>query len=143
MGSSPHLRLLDGWPTATVRAVKAGRIALVALVLLGLVAVVTAGSRDDGPAVPGAVKGPGPGAPEVRGELPADRVVEVRAGDVVRLLVRSDEADVAEVPRLGLRWPVGPRVNGELVFVAPGEGRYGVRLRRQERRAGTLAVAAR
>ena len=80
-------------------------------------------------------------APEVTGELPADRIVRARLGDVVRLEVSSDSPDVAELADLGISADVAPGLPVELELVADRSGRFAVTLRDSGRRLGVLAVA--
>jgi hypothetical protein len=124
-------------------AVKAGRITLVVAVLLLFVALLSAaGTRDAGPAVPGAEKdATGTPAPVVEDQLPAARPIRAGLGDVVRLRVRADTPDEARIVRLALEWPVGPGLPGATTFVAERAGRFAVTLR-SGKRIGTLVVEA-
>jgi hypothetical protein len=120
--------------------VRARRITL--LVVLGLLAagLVASGSSRDEEAVPGAVASPGPAAPTTALELPADDPVRARAGEVVRLRVRAERPGEARILALGLDWPVGPGLPGEVVFVAPGPGELPVVLRGERGRLGVVEV---
>ncbi len=80
-------------------------------------------------------------APEVTGELPADRIVRARLGDVVRLEISSEQPDVAELADLGLSTDVAPGLPAELELVADRSGRFAVTLRDSGRSLGVLAVA--
>jgi hypothetical protein len=79
---------------------------------------------------------------EVRGELPADRVVRARPGDLVTLSVRSDVPDVARIAGLGVAAAVGPQIAGELRFEAFETGRFPVKLQLSGRTVGTVEIAA-
>ena len=80
-------------------------------------------------------------APEVRGELPSDRVVRARLGDVVRLQVTAESPDVAELADLGISVDVAPGLPAELELVADRSGRFAVTLRDTGRKLGVLAIA--
>jgi hypothetical protein len=121
--------------------VRAGRISLIVALLLVGVALVSASTGGEEAAVPGAVKTPGAPRPaQVEARLPARREVRVPPGAVVRLRVAAPASDRARIVRLGLDWPVGPGIEGDVVFVAPASGRFGVVLRDAGTRIGTLAV---
>jgi FtsP/CotA-like multicopper oxidase with cupredoxin domain len=83
-----------------------------------------------------------PPAPEVRGSLPADRVVRARVGDVVHVDVSTTLPDEAAILDLGLRAPTAIGAPGVLYFVADIPGRFPVELTMSNRRAGTIAVEA-
>jgi hypothetical protein len=83
-----------------------------------------------------------PAGRQVRGELPADRVVTARPGDFVVLRVRSDVPDVARVAGLGVQGAVGPGIPGELGFQALEPARHPVVLQVSGRRVGTVEVRA-
>jgi hypothetical protein len=121
------------------------------LVLLAAVVValgaVSAAQRDErdtsttGPAVTTTTApASAPPGTQVRGELPADRVVRARPGDFVVLRVRSDAPDVARIPELGVQAAVGPGIAGELGFQALEPGRYPVVLQLSGRRGGSVEI---
>lgn len=144
MGSAPHAAKLDVCRTAAYGPrVRARRTTLLVVLALVVAALVASGSGGDEEAVPGAVASPGPPAATAALELPAERPVEAAVGEVVRLRVASERPDEARVLALGLDWPVGPGLPGEVVFVATAPGRYPVVLRDAGERAGTVVVRPR
>jgi hypothetical protein len=72
--------------------------------------------------------------------MPGDRDVRAKVGDIVRVQVVHDAADVVQVAALGLSEPVDPGVAAELVFDADRAGRFAVTLRDAGRRVGTIEV---
>src|SRR3954453_19113927 len=90
------------------------------------------------PTTPRLPPGPG-GAP---GGLPRKRSGRATVGDVVRIDVRANADDIAEVTALGVSEPVGPGIPAQLVFDADHAGRFPVTLRDARRRIGTVVVRA-
>src|SRR3954462_13842061 len=76
----------------------------------------------------------------VVGRMPGGRDVRAKVGDVVRVEVVHDAADVVQVAALGLSEPVEPGIDAELVFDADRAGRFAVTLRDAQRRVGTIDV---
>ncbi|PTL56091.1 MULTISPECIES: hypothetical protein [Solirubrobacterales] len=125
----------------------ARRLLLLLSILLltaALSSALTASSRDDGDDAPPLRLTP-PTSPDdrVTANLPAERAVRARVGDVVVLRVRSADADRAEIRGLGVDVAVGSGLDGELLLVADRPGRFPVTLRYSGREIGTLAVADR
>jgi hypothetical protein len=81
-----------------------------------------------------------PPAPVVEASLPADKDVQARVGDVIRLLVRAPSADMVELATLGVDEPVDANQPAVIVFVADRAGRFRVRLRDAGEAIGTLRV---
>jgi hypothetical protein len=116
------------------------RIVVSTAVLIAMLVVLTTTSGRRHTSAP-AASPPSPPAPVVTGTLPGDRTVVARPGDVVRLQVRSDVPDEAEIAALGVHAPADPSVPAELDLVAGAPGRYEVDLRYSARPVGMLVVA--
>jgi hypothetical protein len=118
---------------------------VVLLIAIGAVANATVPREKDppvrrttpAPAVPAQAA---PVANVVVGRLPGKRDVRAKVGDIVRVEVVHDAADVVQVAALGLSEPVDPGVAAELVFDADRAGRFAVTLRDAGRRVGTIEV---
>jgi FtsP/CotA-like multicopper oxidase with cupredoxin domain len=80
-----------------------------------------------------------PAATVVEAKLPG-RDVRAKVGDIVQVRVTNDDADVVQVPALGLSEPVEPDLAAELVFDADRAGRFAVTLRDAQKRVGTIDV---
>jgi hypothetical protein len=78
----------------------------------------------------------------VQGQLPADKTIRARAGEIVRIHVKSVSPDLAEIFSLGVSTPVGPGINAPLEFVANQAGTFEVTLRYAGERVGRVVVAA-
>lgn len=65
---------------------------------------------------------------QVVATLPGDSPVRAKVGDSVVLRVRSDTPDIAQMLKLGLSTSVGPKLLGELQFVADAPGTFPVTL---------------
>ena len=65
---------------------------------------------------------------QVVATLPGDSPVRAKVGDSVVLRVRSDTPDIAQMLQLGLSTSVGPKLLGELQFVADAPGTFPVTL---------------
>jgi hypothetical protein len=72
--------------------------------------------------------------------LPSRHDVRARVGDVVRIEVSHDAADVVQVLTLGVAEPVEPGLAAQLVFDADRAGRFAVTLRDAGTRIGTVDV---
>ena len=126
----------------------AGRRVLLFVVLLiaiGAVASATVPREEDPPVrrpapAPDVPAQAAPVADVVVGRLPGNRDVRAKVGDIVRVEVVHDAADVVQVAALGLSEPVDSGVAAELVFDADRAGRFPVTLRDAGRRVGTIEV---
>src|SRR4051794_17265791 len=117
---------------------------VVLLIAIGAVASATVPREEDPPVRRTTPASPvpaqaGPVANVVVGRLPG-RDVRAKVGDIVRVEVVHDAADVVQVAALGLSEPVDPGVAAELVFDADRAGRFAVTLRDAGRRVGTIEV---
>jgi hypothetical protein len=119
---------------------------VVLLIAIGAVANATVPREEGAP-----VRRPAPGPPVpppavpatvVVARLPGHKDVRAKVGDVVRVEVAHDAADVVQVTALGLSEPVEPDIAAELVFDADRPGRFAVTLRDAQRRVGTIDVGA-
>jgi len=122
--------------------VRARRLAvLVSLVVLVVVVLASAAARQDSAheavAPPPSAARP---SPVVDGALPADRVVHARAGDVVRLSVRTKSAATVAIPGLGVDAIGTPDEPARFVLTIPEPGRYAVVVDGTGRRLGTISV---
>jgi hypothetical protein len=141
LGAAPEGEAIAHHP----EGVMAGRRLLLfvfLLVMIGAVASALA-PRQQQPAVrrPAEVEPvPAPAADVVIARLPARRDVRARVGDVVRIEVAHDAADMVLVPALGLAEPVDRGIAAELVFDADRAGRFAVTLRDAGKRLGTIDV---
>src|SRR3954469_19431319 len=118
---------------------------VVLLIAIGAVANATVPRQEDPPVrrTTPAPSVPSPAAPVanvVVGRLPGRKDVRAKVGDIVRVEVVHDAADVVQVSALGLSEPVDPDVAAELVFDADRAGRFAVTLRDAGRRVGTIEV---
>src|SRR3954452_21399967 len=118
---------------------------VVLLIAIGAVANATVPRQEDPPVrrttpAPTVPAQNGPAAKVVVGRLPGDRDVRAKVGDIVRVEVAHDAADVVQVAALGLSEPVDPGIAAELVFDADRAGRFAVTLRDAGRRVGTIEV---
>jgi hypothetical protein len=77
---------------------------------------------------------------ELTGELPRQRIVRVREGDLLALTVTADEADTAEIVPLGLQAQVAEGFPGRIEFLATRRGTYPVTLRIAGRAVGRVVV---
>lgn len=84
---------------------------------------------------------PAPGRAPVAGELPADRVVRARVGDLVRVTVSAQAPDTVEIEGYDRAEPVDAATPARFEFVASREGRFRVTLRRAAREVGRLEVS--
>ena len=118
------------------------RIAI-SMALLVAMLIVLAGSstREQGADIPVPPATATAAGDVVQGSLPADGTVRAREGDVVRITVQAPQSDVAEIPALAVRTPVGPGLDVPLEVVADQPGRFGVVLRYSGERVGELVVA--
>lgn len=117
-------------------------IAASALLLLVVIAASVADrdAQESRAVAPPATEQVGPAAPVVRGELPGDRTIEARVGDVVSVSVRTETPDEATIDEVGVVAPTSSEVPGVLEFVATEPGRYDVRLTDTDTSAGTVVV---
>jgi hypothetical protein len=117
---------------------------VVLLLVIGAMASATVPRERRAPAQPPLPATPQrePAAGGVEAKLPATRSVRATVGDIVRLDVRANADDVAEVASLGVSEPVGPGIPAQLVFDADHAGRFAVTLRDAGRRIGTVVVRA-
>jgi Na+-transporting methylmalonyl-CoA/oxaloacetate decarboxylase gamma subunit len=118
---------------------------VVLLIAIGAVANATVPREEDAPVrrpapAPPAPEQAGPVANVVVARLPGRKDVRATVGDVVRVAVAHDAADVVQVTALGLSEPVEPGIDAELVFDADRAGRFAVTLRDAQRRVGTIDV---
>jgi hypothetical protein len=117
---------------------------VVLLITIGAVANATVPREEGAPVRRPAPAPPVPGqagaANVVVARLPGRKDVRAKVGDVVRVAVAHDAADVVEVTALGLSEPVEPGIAAELVFDADRAGRFAVTLRDAQRRVGTIDV---
>ena len=118
---------------------------VVLLIAIGAVANATVPRQEDPPVrrttpAPTVPPQATPAANVVVGRMPGGRDVRAKVGDVVRVEVVHDSADVVQVAALGLSEPVDPGVAAELVFDADRAGRFAVTLRDARRRVGTIEV---
>jgi hypothetical protein len=117
---------------------------VVLLLVIGAMASATVPRERRAPAQPPLPATPrlAPVAGAVEAKLPAKRSVRATVGDVVRIDVRANADDTAEVTALGVSEPVGPGIPAQLVFDADHAGRFPVTLRDAGRRIGTVVVRA-
>jgi hypothetical protein len=80
-------------------------------------------------------------APVASGDMPPDRVVRARVGDVVSLDVRTVQPDTATIMAFGVSAVTSAQVPGTLEFVAAEPGRYPVELEDSGRVAGSVVVS--
>lgn len=78
---------------------------------------------------------------ESEGVLPRDGTVNARVGEVVRIEVRADVTDDAEIEDLGIRAPVEPDLPAQLEFVADRAGEFPVTLRAEGDKLGVVRVS--
>jgi hypothetical protein len=81
-------------------------------------------------------------AAEASAELPPDRVVRARVGEIVSLTVRTPEPDTATIRDIGVSASTSQDVPGTLEFVAAEPGRYPVLLEDSGKVAGTVVVTS-
>lgn len=79
---------------------------------------------------------------QIDGELPLDRTVRARPGDLVKVVVSNETYDTAEIVDLGLEAPVDQDLDGTLEFLAREPGSYPVTLRIADRPVGRVVVLA-
>jgi hypothetical protein len=79
-------------------------------------------------------------APVAQGDMPPDRVVRARVGDVVSLDVRTLQPDRATIMAIGVSAVTSTQVPATLEFVAAEPGRYPVELQ-SGGVAGTVVVS--
>jgi hypothetical protein len=120
---------------------------VVLLIVIGAVANATVPRQEDPPVrrttpAPDVPAQAAPVANVVVGRLPGRKDVRAKVGDIVRVEVVHDAADVVQVSALGLSEPVDPGIAAELVFDADRAGRFAVTLRDAGRRVGTIDVKA-
>jgi hypothetical protein len=120
---------------------------VVLLIVIGAVANATVPRQEDPPVrrttpAPDVPPQAAPLANVVVGRLPGRKDVRAKVGDIVRVEVVHDAADVVQVSALGLSEPVDPGIAAELVFDADRAGRFAVTLRDAGRRVGTIDVKA-
>lgn len=121
---------------------RAGRLSVLVVLLLLVVVATSSSPRGEEQAVPGARKPANASPPaEVSATLPRSAAVRAQAGDLVRLRVRAREAGKAEIPELGISWPYGGGIAGEVEFLAPRPGRFPILRRDGGEDLGTLVVA--
>jgi hypothetical protein len=85
-----------------------------------------------------------PAAPiaTVEAQLPAERRVQARVGEIVNLQVRSEEPQDVSIPALGVTDVASADVPALLEFVADQPGRFAVVADPSGRRLGTVVVDA-
>jgi len=118
---------------------------VVLLIAIGAVASATVPREEPAPVrrPESAPTVPSPGTPAARvveARLPGRRDVRATVGDIVRIEVAHDAADVVQVLALGVSEPVEPGIAAQLVFDADRAGRFAVTLRDAQRRVGTIDV---
>jgi hypothetical protein len=118
---------------------------VVLLIAIGAVANATVPREESAPVRPPPPPAPAeqqgtPAADLVDGRMPGGHDVRAKVGDVVRVDVAHDSADVVQVVALGLYEPVEPGIAAQLVFDADRPGRFAVTLRDAQRRVGTIDV---
>jgi hypothetical protein len=129
------------------------RLLLLSAILLGLTLVATALAPPPAPAPRDAptVTSGGARAPDAGGLDPVEvtldvssgeRDVEVAAGDLVRLEVRSDRLDAVELRGLGLVRAVAPDSPAQFEIYADRAGDYPLVLVESGATVGTLRVSA-
>jgi hypothetical protein len=79
-------------------------------------------------------------AGQVTAQLPSDKPIAAKVGDVVTLNARADTEDVVDVPAFGVDSPVGPGEPAQLQLVADQAGRFPIVLQYEGRQLGTLVV---
>ena len=84
---------------------------------------------------------PSPPPGELSATMPNESRVKLKAGQTLKLQVRSDSPDTALISGLGLTFPVGPDLPGEIVIVAPTSGTYPVTLQISARTVGEIIVS--
>ncbi len=90
---------------------------------------------------PAAAKLPAAAAGEISAVMPADSRVKIKAGQRLKLQVRSATPDIALIEGLGLSFPVEPGLPSEITLVAPNSGRFDVALEIAGRKVGTIIVS--
>jgi hypothetical protein len=93
------------------------------------------------PPLGGPAPAPAP-APEATGQMPPDRVVRARVGDVVSVAVRTPQPDTATITAVGASAITSPDLPGTLQFVATDPGRYPVLLEDSGGTAGTVVISS-
>jgi heme/copper-type cytochrome/quinol oxidase subunit 2 len=113
-----------------------------AILVAMLIVIAGSSSRQTTPTLPLPAPAPATASNVVQGQLPADKTIRVRAGEVVRIQVKSVSPDLAQIFSLGVSTPVGPGLNAPLEFVANQPGTFEVTLRYSGERVGRVVVAA-
>jgi hypothetical protein len=99
-------------------------------------------SKQPAPATePAAAKPPATAPGEISAVMPADSSVKVKAGQRLKLQVRSATPDIAQIEGLGLSFPVEPDLPSDIVLVAPNSGSFDVALEIAGRKVGTIVVS--
>jgi hypothetical protein len=126
--------------------VLARRLAYAFSALLLLVVIVSSVATRENrrtQAVAPPLGGPAPApAPQATGQMPPDRVVRARVGDVVSVAVRTPQPDTATITAVGASAITSPDLPGTLEFVATDPGRYPVLLEDSGGTAGTVVISS-
>jgi hypothetical protein len=93
------------------------------------------------PPLGGPAPAPAP-SPQATGQMPPDRVVRARVGDVVSVAVRTPQPDTATITAVGASAITSPDLPGTLQFVATDPGRYPVLLEDSGGTAGTVVISS-
>jgi hypothetical protein len=112
-------------------------VLLVSAVLGSLAPDPRQAQRPDRSTLPSPAPG---GAGVVRGELPADEVVEARVGDRIELTVTAAEPDSVSIEELGLTGAVAAEAPARFDVLADRAGEFEVRLALSDTLAGTIEV---
>jgi hypothetical protein len=117
-------------------------IAVSALILLIVIAASVADrqAQESRATAPPPTVQTAPPAPVVRGNLPGDKTITARVGDVVSVAVRTEAPDDATIAELGINAPTSSDVPGVLEFVAAEAGSYDVVLTSTDKPVGTVVV---
>jgi hypothetical protein len=115
-----------------------------ALLLFGVIASAFAtreAQRTQATAPP--LGGPPPmAAPSATGDMPPDRILRARVGDVVSVAVRTPTPDTATIAAIGVSAVTSQELPGTLEFVATDPGHYPVLLEDSGGVAGTIVVSS-
>jgi hypothetical protein len=117
--------------------------ALVLVMVLG--SAVAQREREHTQAVapsPGAGAASSAPAPEAAGDMPPEKVLRARVGEIVSITVRTAEPETASIPAIGVSELASADVPATLEFVPSTPGRYPVELTDSGRVLGTVDVSS-